>query len=229
MKINNKIYIISRCLVSGLALCAATLANAALIPPVSSIVSTGGNGGHSVTSSSVVTITGGSTSRVSIGTSISNAFSHGVFAFQLPDLGAYSFVSADLTWTGSKDGTPPTMNLYALRTSSGASVSVTTADFSASPGANNLLISDTDSSDSTGFSNANLNTWLNANYSTGNYVYFFFQAQTQPTKASQRWLIDNTMELTINDSNAVPEPTTYALIFGGLTLGFVMIRRHRKA
>ena len=229
MKINNKIYIFSRCLVSGLALCTATLANAALVPPVSSVVSTGSNGGHAVSSGGVTEITGGATARVTVGTSIGNTFSHGVFAFQLPDLGAYSFVSADLTWTGTKEGTPPAMHLYALRTSSAASVSVTTADFSASPSADKLLLSNIIQSGSTGLTNANLNTWLNANYSAGDYVYFLFQAQTQPTKASQRRLIDNTIILAINDSNAVPEPSTYALIFGGLTLGFVMIRRHRKA
>ena len=228
MKINNQIYIISRSLVSGLALCAATLANAALVPPVSSVVSTGANGGHAVSSGGVTEITAGG-ANVTVGTSLGGAFSEAVFAFQLPDLGAYSFVSADLSWIGISNGTPPTMDLFALRTSSGASASVSSADFNSTPTGHSQILTDISQNGSTDQTNANLNTWLNTNYNAGDYVYFTFRARSDPGGSSNRHLINNTITLTINDSNAVPEPTTYALIFGGLTLGFVMIRRHRKA
>ena len=40
---------------------------------------------------------------------------------------------------------------------------------------------------------------------------------------------DNMMSFTNMSFNVIPEPETYALIFGGLALGFVMLRRRLKA
>lgn len=224
MKINNRKYTSIRCLVSGLALFAVTLANAGINHNLSSIVADGiTNGGYSVSDTSLI-VQHTTTAAATIGTSADATFWNGVFVFQLPNLGAYSFVAADLSWSGSGTGIRPVMDLYALRASSANQVNG--SDFGVTP--DSQLLTNIIETGSTGLTNTNLNLWMSSNYTVGNYVYFAFRARSDPGGAGNRYTVGPIITLDI-DSQIVPEPTTYALIFGSLTLGFVFIRRRRKA
>lgn len=70
--------------------------------------------------------------------------------------------------------------------------------------------------------NAQLDTFLsNLDYGSNRYVYFTFIGDTASTAGGTVSLNDSTLA-------AIPEPTTYVLIFAMASLGVVLIRRWRR-
>jgi hypothetical protein len=133
----------------------------------------------------------------------------------LPEL-INGFEKANLSWTGSVTGTLPTIDIEILRFTI-LNDSVITGDFGVT--AETHVGTLNTQAGETGFENTDLNSALSNNYQVDNFVVMRFRTQTK-APLSNYW--KGVPTLTV-----VPEPSTYALLFGSFTLGFVMLRRRR--
>lgn len=172
-------------------------------------------------------------SYVTVGTSSTGTYWTGVYVFRLPDLQGETFTNARFSArVFDLEGSPGNADIIGLRISNSNAVSA--ADFN---NAGTTLFSDFfvdgTHSDETTVSRENdttFNNWLSANYVVGNYAVIGIRLQTPSTGDKVRWLLeDSDTGAPSIVFNPVPEPATYALIFGGLAFGFVMLRRRFKA
>lgn len=163
-------------------------------------------------------------------TNTRNGNIHSLWAFSLADAGAPATVSlAEFSVNVTAVGSFTTdTELYAIRFSSSAAFA--NSDYENS---DQLLAGDFwTSTDGTGVLTVDMTSYLTgSSWSPTDYI--IIGTKTNPltlTTTSQTWLTFETYVDGVTDGatlTVVPEPGTYALLGGLLSLGFVMVRRRR--
>jgi hypothetical protein len=195
------------------------LVNAAVVQ-VSSTYQAGVNGAHQINISDAQIYTRGST--VLAGSNALGKQYAAIFVFKLPDLGVEEIASARLDWNGTLVG-GPWMQVSIVRKSQYRFAFLDDAESDPEV----ILFEDRELLNglpgTTGDDHVALNDWFTGNYDAGKFVFFRFYEPYDPYVGENHlWTMDASMILSLT---TVPEPSTYALIFGSLVLGLVMVRR----
>ena len=193
-------------------------------------VDNGNNIGGYYTDGNTITADG---NHVSVGTSSNGTYWTGVYVIQLPDLQGETFTNARFSvGIYTKNGSTGNADIIGLRISNSNAVSAADFNNAGTTLFSDFLVDGTHGNGSTVSreNDTTFNNWLSTNYVVGNYAVIGIRLQTPPTGNQVRWLInDSDADAPRIVFNPIPEPATYALIFGGLAFGFVMLRRRFKA